>query len=63
MALRRERKQLTHRVQGLGAGARAGVQLAVTESLSRVGPTLAAREDDVTQAMEGAVSFFSTLTR
>ena len=56
VALQREREKLARGVQGLEAGARAGVQLAVTESLSSVGPMLAAKVDGATQAMEGAVS-------
>ena len=54
----REREKLARGVQGLEAGARAraGVQLAVTESLSSVGPMLTAKVDGATQAMEGAVS-------
>lgn len=56
VALQREREKLARGVQGLEAGARAGVQLAVTESLSSVGPMLTAKVDGATQAMEGAVS-------
>ena len=56
VALQREREKLARGVQGLEAGARAGVQLAVTESLSSVGPMLAAKVNGATQAMEGAVS-------
>ncbi len=56
VALQREREKLARGVQSLEAGARAGVQLAVTESLSSVGPMLAAKVDGAMQAMEGAVS-------
>lgn len=42
-------------LEGLAAERRA-LQLAVTESLSSVGPTIAAKVDGATQAMEGAVS-------
>jgi hypothetical protein len=56
VALQREREKLARGVQGLEAGARTAVQLAVTESLSSVGPTIAAKVEGATQALEGAVS-------
>ncbi len=56
VALQCEREKLARGVQSLEAGARAAVQLAVTEGLSSVGPKIAAKVDGATQAMEGAVS-------
>ncbi len=56
VALQREREKLARGVQGLEAGAQAAVRLAVTESLSSVGPAIAAKAEDATQSLVGAVS-------
>lgn len=56
VALQREREKLARGVQSLEAGARAAVQLAVTESLSSVGPTIVAKVEGATQSLVGAVS-------
>jgi hypothetical protein len=55
-ALQREREALARGAQGLEAGAQAAVRSAVMESLSSVGPAIAAKAEGATQSLVGAVS-------